>query len=96
MGRSISCGGFLSCGYSCRYQNTGFARGNNLAIGATSVESEWIALINPDAFAELRWLEALLVAAESSPGFDVFGSKLVNANAVDPTLLDGRGRRASR
>ena len=47
------------------------------------------ALINPNAFAEPRWLEALLVAAKSNPEFDVFGSKLVNA--VDPTLLDGAG-----
>jgi len=70
-------------------QNTGFAQGNNLGINAVSVESEWVALINPDAFAESRWLEALLEAAESNPGFDVFGSKLVNAG--DPTLLDGAG-----
>jgi GT2 family glycosyltransferase len=70
-------------------QNTGFARGNNLAIAAASAESEWIALLNPDAFAEPRWLEALLLATESNPGFDVFGSKLVNA--ADPTLLDGAG-----
>jgi len=70
-------------------QNTGFARGNNLAIAGASAESEWIALINPDAFAEPRWLESLLMAAESNPGFDVFGSKLVNA--ADPTLLDGAG-----
>jgi GT2 family glycosyltransferase len=70
-------------------QNTGFARGNNLAIEAASVESEWIALINPDAFVEPRWLEELLLAAETNPGFDVFGSKLLNA--VDPTLQDGAG-----
>lgn len=70
-------------------QNTGFARGNNLAIKAASGESEWIALINPDAFAEPRWLEALLVAAKCNPEFDVFGSKLINAG--DPTLLDGAG-----
>jgi GT2 family glycosyltransferase len=70
-------------------QNTGFARGNNLAIKAASKESEWIALINPDAFAKPRWLEALLVAAESNPGFDAFGSMLVNA--VDPRVLDGAG-----
>jgi GT2 family glycosyltransferase len=70
-------------------QNTGFARGNNLAIAAVASESEWIALLNPDAFAEPRWLETLLVAAEANPGFDVFGSKLVNA--ADPTLLDGAG-----
>ncbi|WP_333873889.1 glycosyltransferase family 2 protein [Methylobacter sp.] len=70
-------------------QNTGFARGNNLAIEAASAESGWIALINPDAFAEPRWLEALLEEAESNPEFDVFGSRLINAS--DPTLLDGAG-----
>lgn len=70
-------------------QNSGFARGNNLAIAAASKESDWIALLNPDAFAEPRWLEALLAAAESNPEFDVFASKLVNA--ADSTLLDGAG-----
>jgi GT2 family glycosyltransferase len=70
-------------------QNTGFARGNNLAIEAASKESDWIALLNPDAFAEPRWLEALLAAAESNPEFDVFASKLVNA--ADSTVLDGAG-----
>ena len=69
--------------------NHGFARVNNLAIEAASKESEWIALINPDAFAAPRWLETLLAAAESKPGLDVFGSKLVNA--ADSTLLDGTG-----
>lgn len=70
-------------------QNTGFARGNNLVIDSASIASEWFALINPDAFAAPRWLESLLAAAESNPGFDVFGSKLVNS--ADPTLLDGTG-----
>lgn len=70
-------------------QNTGFAQGNNLAIKAASKESEWIALLNPDAFVEPKWLEALLIAAESNPEFDVFGSKLVSA--TDPTQLDGTG-----
>ncbi|MGZ8173651.1 MULTISPECIES: glycosyltransferase family 2 protein [Methylobacter] len=70
-------------------RNTGFTQGNNLAIEAASAGAKWIALINPDAFAEPRWLEALVEAAESNPGFDVFGSKLVNAG--DPTLLDGAG-----
>jgi GT2 family glycosyltransferase len=70
-------------------QNTGFARGNNLAIEAASPDSEWIALINPDAFAEPLWLEELLVAAQRNPEFDVFGSKLVNA--ADTSILDGVG-----
>jgi len=69
--------------------NSGFALGNNLAIEAAAEESEWIVLINPDAFAEPRWLEALLTSAVSNPGFDVFGSKLVNA--FDPRVLDGTG-----
>jgi len=70
-------------------QNTGFARGNNLAIAASSAESEWIALLNPDAYAEPRWLETLLLAVKSHPECDVFGSKLVNA--ANPALLDGAG-----
>lgn len=69
--------------------NTGFARGNNLAIAAASTDSEWIALLNPDAFPEPRWLEELLLSAQDNPEFEVFGSKLVNASA--PTVLDGAG-----
>lgn len=70
-------------------QNTGFARGNNLAIAAASSETEWIVLLNPDAFPEPRWLEELLAAAHRNPGFDAFGSKLVVA--ADPGVLDGAG-----
>jgi GT2 family glycosyltransferase len=70
-------------------ENTGFARGNNLAIEAACVESEWIALINPDAFAEPRWLEALLAARDSNTLFNVFASKLIRAD--DHNLLDGCG-----
>lgn len=70
-------------------RNAGFAHGNNLAIDAASEESDWLALINPDAFAAPRWLEMLLKAAETHPEFSVFGSKLVNA--ADPSLLDGAG-----
>lgn len=70
-------------------QNTGFARGNNLAIKAASEESEWIALINPDAFAEPHWLEELIAASQRNPEFDFFASKLLNAG--DTSLLDGAG-----
>lgn len=70
-------------------ENTGFARGNNLAIEAAFKESEWIALLNPDAFATSSWLEELLAAAIRNPDFDVFGSMLVNAS--DPMRLDGAG-----
>ncbi len=70
-------------------ENLGFARGNNLAIEAAAAESEWIALLNPDAFVEPHWLEALLSATHDYSDFDVFGSKLVNA--ADPAVLDGAG-----
>src|SRR5664280_2197517 len=70
-------------------KNTGFARGNNLAIEEASAESEWIALINPDAFAEPNWLEELISATQRNPEFDVFASKLLNAE--NPSLVDGAG-----
>ncbi|MDO8843255.1 glycosyltransferase family 2 protein [Methylicorpusculum sp.] len=69
--------------------NTGFAHANNLAINGASTESKWIALLNPDAFVEPRWLEALLLAAENNPEFDVFGSNLVSAG--NPEVMDGAG-----
>ncbi len=70
-------------------KNLGFAHGNNLAIQIAAVESEWIALLNPDAFPEPQWLEALLSATRDHPTVDIFGSKLVNA--TDPSVLDGAG-----
>ena len=70
-------------------KNLGFARANNLAIESASVDSEWIALLNPDAFAEPNWLEALLAAAQANPDVAFFGSKLVTA--ADTAVLDGAG-----
>ena len=69
--------------------NLGFARGNNLAIEAASPGSEWIALLNPDAFPQTDWLETLLSAARDHPTFEVLGSKLVDA--ADTTRMDGAG-----
>jgi GT2 family glycosyltransferase len=70
-------------------QNLGFAHGNNVAIEAAAAESEWIALLNSDAYPAPSWLEALMSAARDYPAFDVFGSKLVKA--TDPAVLDGVG-----
>jgi GT2 family glycosyltransferase len=69
--------------------NSGFAHANNLAINQADKQSTWIALINPDAFAEQQWLEELLNAALENPDFSVIGSQLVMDS--DPTKLDGVG-----
>ena len=69
-------------------RNLGFAAANNLA--AAQVEgSEWLALLNPDAFPEPRWLERLAGAAAAHPGHSFFASRLVSAG--DPGRLDGTG-----
>ncbi len=80
---------FSSVRLLAQNENLGFARGNNLAIEAASAESQWIALLNPDAFVEPRWLEALLVAAQENSDAAFFGSKLVTA--ADTAVLDGAG-----
>ena len=68
--------------------NLGFAAANNLAIRLAD-DCELVALLNPDAFPEPRWLEELLAAARSHPAHAVFGSTLVSAR--DASLLDGTG-----
>jgi len=68
-------------------RNVGFAAANNLAVGMAD-DCEWIALLNPDAYAEPRWLEELLAAARDQR-FAFFGSMLVRATA--PGELDGTG-----
>jgi GT2 family glycosyltransferase len=70
-------------------RNTGFARGNNLAIATASSDSHWLTLVNPDVYVEPDWLEKLLTMARQNPEFDAFAAKLVNAD--NPELLDGAG-----
>jgi GT2 family glycosyltransferase len=67
--------------------NLGFAGGNNLAIKTS--ESDFIALLNPDAFPEPAWISSLLLAAQNNSLCASFGSlKLLDEN---PDLLDGIG-----
>lgn len=80
---------FSSVRLLTQHENLGFARGNNIAIEAANTESEWIALLNPDAYVEPSWLESLYSAVHDYPTFDVFGSKLVNAD--NPMIIDGTG-----
>lgn len=69
-------------------ENVGFAAANNLAVRMAD-DCEWIALLNPDAYAEPRWLEELLGAAERRHEYTFFGSFLVRAGS--PEELDGTG-----
>lgn len=67
--------------------NLGFAAANNRAAALTS--AEWLAFLNPDAYAEPDWLEALLAGAARHPWADAFGSTQIDA--ANPALLDGVG-----
>ena len=68
-------------------KNTGFAAANNFA--AKRARGEWLAFLNPDAYAEPAWLSELMNAAERYPRADAFGS--TQLIAADPGRLDGAG-----
>src|SRR4051794_31740753 len=68
--------------------NVGFARANNIAADAAQLVDA-LALLNPDAFPEPEWLEALVHAAEREPAVAAFASQMVLAAA--PDYLDGAG-----
>src|SRR4051812_45916037 len=55
-------------------KNLGFAAGNNLGF-REAAGSEWIALLNPDAFPESDWLEKLIAAAVRRPDCAAVGSR---------------------
>lgn len=67
--------------------NLGFAAGNNRALALC--QTEYVALLNPDAFAHPQWLENLLHAAEANPHTAAFGSRQLCSHA--PERLDGTG-----
>ena len=67
--------------------NLGFAAGVNL--GARQARGDWLALINPDAFAAPDWLERLLAGAARNPDTECFGSR--QAMAGEAGRLDGLG-----
>ena len=68
-------------------ENLGFAAGVNL--GAKAARGRWLALLNPDAYADPDWLARLVAAAEANPQFKSFGSRQLMAQ--DPSKLDGLG-----
>jgi GT2 family glycosyltransferase len=68
--------------------NTGFAAANNLAIKAAT-DCEWIALLNPDAYAAPDWLRNMCRAIQRNPDFAFFGSRMLIDD--NPEKLDGTG-----
>jgi GT2 family glycosyltransferase len=71
--------------YVCLSENMGFAAANNRAI--ERCDSEFVALLNPDAFPEPAWLEELVKAGRETPDAASFGSCQLMAD--DPNVLDG-------
>ncbi len=67
--------------------NLGFAAGNNQALD--ECKTEWVALLNPDAFPAPNWLESLMTAATDNPDIAVFGSRQLCFD--NPLIIDGIG-----
>lgn len=67
--------------------NLGFAAGVNL--GARTARGRWLALLNPDAYADPAWLEELVKATKAWPSVHAFASRQLMAE--DPGRLDGLG-----
>lgn len=78
---------FPNCRLLAAGANLGFAAGNNLAFRECT--TDYVALLNPDAYAEPDWLAALLSAAEKNPDCASFGSRQLIAER--PEYLDGIG-----
>ncbi len=87
-------GSLMACeerpsGWSCirAGSNLGFAAANNRA--AEIAQGEWLALLNPDAYAAPDWLARLVAASERYDWADAFGSTQIDAGNRD--RLDGVG-----
>jgi GT2 family glycosyltransferase len=68
-------------------ENTGFSFANNLAVKKVD-DCDWIAFLNPDAFARPDWLEKLSKAVEEFPGCVSFGSHMLRYGS---DRMDGTG-----
>jgi GT2 family glycosyltransferase len=68
--------------------NAGFAQANNVAVDLVP-DCEWVALLNPDAFAQPGWIEAFQRGSARYPDTDAFASCMLWAG--DPSLIDGAG-----
>ena len=68
-------------------ENLGFAAGNNVM--AKQAKGEWLAFLNPDAYADSNWLEEFAAAVKRYPDVEAFGSAQIDA--LNRTRLDGAG-----
>jgi GT2 family glycosyltransferase len=68
-------------------ENTGFSFANNLAVKNVD-NCDWIAFLNPDAFARPDWLEKLSKAVEEFPECASFGSHMLRYGS---DKIDGTG-----
>lgn len=69
-------------------RNLGFAAANNLAV-REYLDTPWVVLLNPDAFPEPGWLEALYAESVKHPMCHAFSSRMLSHDA--PLFLDGAG-----
>lgn len=69
-------------------RNAGFAGGVNHAL-RSHAPGALVALLNPDAFPAVDWLEKLVAAAHSHPEFAAFGSRMFSD--AEQQHLDGVG-----
>ncbi|WDI32491.1 glycosyltransferase family 2 protein [Hyphococcus flavus] len=67
--------------------NIGFAAANNLA--SYRAQGEWLAFLNPDAYADPDWLKELISAIARHPQAEAFGS--TQLDDADKTRIDGAG-----
>jgi GT2 family glycosyltransferase len=67
--------------------NLGFAAANNKAV--LECDTEYVALLNPDAFPEKEWLHRLMARAQERPAFSMFGSRQMMLGR--PERVDGIG-----
>lgn len=66
--------------------NLGFAEGNNKAL--IYATGEYVALINPDAVAERKWLETLVAEMDANSKIGICASKIINR---DSEMIDSAG-----
>jgi GT2 family glycosyltransferase len=69
-------------------ENVGFAAANNIALEKLD-GYRFVALLNPDAFPDVKWFGELIGAAERNPEVDSFASRMYRDD--ERVYLDGAG-----